>query len=301
MIVGAVEPDKYFSVFPHSRSVYGGRPFVEATPGRMESVRYFLGVDQDYKPRFGLIAGYNGGEWYAPYSAPFAELAYLKPEQLERIYDFISELTDLLDAPLHLTLAPDFYDPVMLPKICGVLGNYAEKTVQDFDYYYPLSEIGDYVGNLDHAARKNYQRALKAGFRFGLTDDAERCYEVIRLNRESRGYPLAMSLEQVKRTIEVVDADMMVMSLGDEDVAAALVYHAAAGIAQVIYWGDKPGFSQHRPMNLLPYFVFRHYADQGFRIVDVGPSSVSGIPNSGLCRFKESVGCRLSLKPTYLF
>lgn len=300
MIIRTVSPDEYYGAFPVSRCVYGSRGFIDVTPGTVEAVRHFVGFDEEFKPRFGLVAGYKAGEWHAPYSAPFAEIAYGRPQQLERIYDFISELAATLGAPLHLTLAPDFYDPAMLPKIKGVASNYASKVVVDFNYHYPCSEIGTYTERLDHSARKNFRRALQTGFTFALTDDVARCYEVIRLNRESRGYPLAMTLEQVRRTVAVVKADMMVMSLGEADVAAALVYHVADGIVQVIYWGDAPGYSASRPMNVFSYLVFKHYAERGVRIVDVGPSSKAGIPNSGLCRFKESIGCRVTLKPTFV-
>lgn len=302
MIIRSVSSDEYYSAFPKSRNIFGSRPFVEATPGNVEAVRFFIGIDdENFAPRFGVVAGYKDGEWRAPYSAPFTEISYTKTQHLEHIYDFISELTEFLGAPLHITLPPQFYDEAMLPEITGIFANYAKKTEFDFDYYFSASEFAHYKDILDHSARKNLKKAEASPFVFNKTDDVEKAYEVIRINRESHGYYLALSLEQVKKTIEVVQADMFVMSLDDKDIAAAIVFHVADGVVQVVYWGDIPGYSELRPMNLLACNVFGYYAASGVRIVDVGPSSTHGIPNSGLCRFKKSIGCRMALKPTFVF
>lgn len=302
MIIRTVNADEYFDAFPKSRNVFGSRPFMEVTPGNMEVIRHFVGIDDvNFTPRFGLVAGYKDGEWHAPYSAPFAELAYTKPQHLEHIYDFISELTDYLDAPLHITLPPQFYDEVMLPEITGILANYARKTIFDFDYFYPATDFANYRESLDTAARKNLNRSEKSAFVFDKTDDLGRAYEVIRINRKARGYYLAMSLDQMTHTSTAVHVDAFVLGIDGKDVASAIVYRVAEGIVQVVYWGDVPGFSHLRSMNLLAYNVFGYYAQHGIRIVDVGPSSSAGVPNSGLCRFKKSIGCRVALKPTFVF
>ncbi len=301
MIVRAVSKDEYYGVFPSPRNVFSSREFVEVTPGKDTAVRFFMGIDESFRPRLGLVAGFRDGEWHAPYSAPFAVLDYNKPQQLETIYDFISELTDTLAAPLHITLPSDFYDLKMLPKVTGILGNYARKKTADFDYYYPTALHASYIDSLDHSASKNLRRALAAGFVMEPTTDLHRAYEIIRINRETHAYSLAMTEEQVGTTSTAVPTDMFVLSLDGTDVAAAIVQHVADGIVQVLYWGDVPGYSELRPMNLLPYLLFGHYAKTGVRIVDVGTSSTAGIPNTGLCRFKESVGCMVALRPTFVF
>jgi len=269
-------------------------------------VRHFISYDEKVTPRLGIILGYRDGRWLAPFSAPFAEIAYNKPQSLERIYDFISELTDCLQGdPLNITLPPAIYDPQMMPALHGVLSNFASKTIWDYNYHLPVANAIDFAGNLSKSAKKNYHNAQNNHFSFEKTADIDRIYAVIEANRRVHGYPLAMSLEQVKQTVAPgpggIEADFFVMSLGGADVAAAMAYHISPDIAQVIYWGDAPGYSSRRPMNILPEFLLRHYLDAGLRILDIGPSSTLGIPNQGLCRFKESIGCILSLKPTFIF
>ena len=52
-------------------------------------------------------------------------------------------------------------------------------------------------------------------------------------------------------------------------------------------------------MNYLAYSLFDYYADNGLRILDIGPSTEDGIPNYGLCEFKESIGCSVTMKYSF--
>jgi hypothetical protein len=84
-------------------------------------------------------------------------------------------------------------------------------------------------------------------------------------------------------------------------VAAAIVYRVSPQICQLIYWGDAPGFESSRPMNMLALKMFELFKAMGVDYLDIGPSSEDGIPNAGLCAFKESVGCTGDLKYTFEF
>lgn len=301
MIVRLASAEEFYKFFK-AQTIFGSRAFVEGNADRAQAVRFFVGYDEKERPRLGAVLGYRADEWLCPFSAPFGEISSAKDESVERIYDFVSELCDTLGgSPVSITLPPPFYGGEMLTRVCGVLTNYAKKTYCDYNYHYDLSRSDDFEAHLTHAARKNYRHAQQQGFEFTQTADIDRAYAVIRANRESRGYPLAMSLQQVRRTVsEMVTAQFFLLTLDGADVAAAMVYDVAPGIGQVIYWGDAPGYSELRPMNMLPPLLFAHYRKAGYRILDIGPSSKHGVPNPGLCRFKESLGCELTLKPTFI-
>ncbi len=300
MYVHFTSSKDFFGIFPQSRCVFGSKEFTLLNADKAEAVSYAVGYDEKMAPRLGLILGYREGEWRAPFSAPFAEVAYNRPQALEHIYDFLVELVrQLAPSPLCITLAPGFYDPAMLPKVAGVITNLApDKLRVEYNYHYPLSQFPDFRANLDAGFRNHFNHALGEDFELEKTCDIERTYNIIAANRAHRGYPLAMSLDQVRETLEVVPADMFVLRHGPDDAAAALIYHTTPTIAQVIYWGDSPGHEKARPMNILPYLVLKYYAENqpDIRILDIGPASSAGIPNTGLCRYKEAFGCRCELK-----
>ena len=85
-------------------------------------------------------------------------------------------------------------------------------------------------------------------------------------------------------------------------MAAAMIYHVAHEIVQVIYWGDLPQARHARAMNHLAWRIFGWYAHNrpDIRIIDIGPASSDGIRNEGLCQFKLSLGCVETIRPTLL-
>ena len=119
---------------------------------------------------------------------------------------------------------------------------------------------------------------------------------MISINRKEHGYPLRMSLQNVADTVKIIDADFFVVSHNGTDVAAAQVFKVTEDVAQVIYWGDLRQYASLRTMNFLAYKVFEYYYQKGFRILDIGPSTEDGVPNNGLCDFKEAIGCSVTQK-----
>jgi lipid II:glycine glycyltransferase (peptidoglycan interpeptide bridge formation enzyme) len=108
-----------------------------------------------------------------------------------------------------------------------------------------------------------------------------------------------MSFEQIIETIKVIPADFFIVSNKKQDIASALVFHVSKDIVQVVYWGDLPGFSEFKSINFLSFRIFEHYKKIGKKFIDIGISTEEGIPNYGLCEFKESIGC--TIFPKYKF
>lgn len=302
MTITEMTATEYETLFS-SGHVYNSVSFAMLNAAKAEAVRY-LAVG-DHKHRFGIILGERGGRLMSPFSAPFGGFDMRGVQALNNMDEAVRQLADYASRSgkkLSVTLPPLIYGESQISKwVSAFLRNGFRPTV-DLNYYFPLSHFSDYTEHIDRSARKNLNRSLKESFVFRKinSEDKEavrRAYEVIRCNREEHGYPLRMSFEQVWDTVQnVVTADFFLLGHEGEDVAAAQVFHVAPGIAQVIYWGDKRKYSELRPMNCLTYNVFRHYSDAGLRILDIGPSTEDGVPNYGLCEFKENIGCGISLK-----
>ena len=55
-----------------------------------------------------------------------------------------------------------------------------------------------------------------------------------------------------------------------------------------------------KSMNYLSYKIFEFYNSKGIEILDIGISTECGIPNYGLCEFKENIGCDASSRFTLI-
>lgn len=293
---------EYGALFPTPQHVYNSLPFAELNAAKVVEVKHL--VFTDGKPRVGLTVGLTAdGELRAPWSAPFGGFDFNRSQSAAVMLAVAQTLRRDLPG-LRLVLPPPVYGGDMNVKTALALQTTGDRPdFVEWNYHISLQGLDcmeAYEARLSSAARNKLRGAGRLGLEFRCVNHQPmEAYEIIRANREAHGYALRMTAADVLATTGAagpVKADFFCLG----DVAAAMVYHAAPGIAQVIYWGDRPHSGAPNAMNLLAARLFVHYASQGFHTVDVGPSSEEGIPSAGLCDFKESVGCQVRPKPVFL-
>lgn len=305
MIVQEICAEEYVKSSP--RLVYSSAEFNELNAYKVDSVRYFL--FRDTKVRFMLCVGEKDGRIECPFSAPFGSVVCLKKDwevsQLEEAVGCLDELAQNRKwRSIKIVLPPAFYDGNLTAAMQNVLlGKGFQIKWIDLNYQLDLRKIHStgYLEILPYNGRKNYAIAMKSGLKMlycESIDEIEKAYGIIAANRNAKGYPLRMSFGQVRDTISVVPHDFFIVKKEEVGIAAAQVFHVADGIAQVIYWGDVPGYSNTKPMNYLASQLIEFYGERGFSYLDIGPSTEMGVLNYGLCSFKSSIGCDISAKTT---
>ena len=295
---------EYKELFSSPQIAFDTVAFAELNKNKCQSVHYL--IFRDTKIRLGLIVGEREPQLYCPYSAPFSIFESNKEERLEHYEQFVQELKDFAlkkGKKLRIVLPPSIYGSVVSKMFTSFMRANARLIYTDLNYHYPLYKFAHYCDFLERSARKNFHNSEKVGFKFfklnaDIDCDVERAYHVIKQNRQERGFPLRMTLQNVLATRKIINADFFVMSYEGIDVAAAQVFHVAKDMAQVIYWGDLPQYSHLRTMNFFTYKVFEYYSQTSIQVLDIGPSTEDGVPNYGLCEFKENIGCEITLKHT---
>ena len=282
--------------------LYSSPGFIATVEDNADDIHFLMMGDS--RPRLGIVLGERGGRLRSPFSAPFGGFLAVREVSVEHVDVAVGLLKGYGEShgmPVDVTLPPSFYSPSIIDKTASALMRLGRLSHADINYHYPLTQVDSVEDFLDRSARKNLRRACAQGFAvewvdIGDTAGISRVYRVIEANRHAKGRHVAMSLEQVIATAPVADTAFFLLTLDGEDVAAAVVQTVTPGVGQVVYWGDRPGYSAMRPMNLLPVEVFKAMRARGFDTLDIGPSSLNGIPDYGLCAFKENLGCRPSLK-----
>lgn len=306
MIVEEVNYKEYFAEVA-AKIFFNRAEFNFLNEGKVDKVRCLLFKDK--KNRFGLCVGQRDNSFAAPFSAPFATFVNLREDwsilQLEEAVrcfdDFVSR--ENIDY-VKFTLPPAFYAENLISATQNILLRigYTVK-YQDLNFSLKLDKnfVAEYISLLPSNGRKNLNNALKNNlsfFKCETPNEKESAYEVIKANRNLRGYPLRMTWEQVKATIELVEHDFFIVRHGNENIAAAIIFRVTNNIVQVIYWGDIPAFSALRPTNFLAYNLIQYYSKKDIAYIDIGISTEFGVPNYGLCDFKRSVGCNVNAKFT---
>ena len=300
--IGLAEYDK----ITNNCIVYNTAAFNELNKYKVEQVHYLLFYSSEGKKRFAFCIGEDKGRLIAPFSAPFASFVNLHSkwdiEQLNQaVVSFDEWCIQHSFKFVDFRLPPDFYDRKMINALQNAfLINGYQVKYADLNYAIDLFEAKErYVGLLTKNGKKNLRIALNSNLELKYCDnleDKEIAYKTVAINRQQKGYPLRMSWEQVRQTIEIIPNDFWLVYEGTVVIASAVVFEVTSDIMQVIYWGDISGYSCVKPINYLAYMLVKYYCEKKKKYLDIGPSSEEGIANWGLCDFKDSIGCFVSSK-----
>lgn len=268
---------------------------------------YYLLISKGNSLRFSLIVGITGSVASSPFSAPFGYPESLKSgTSVSDYYEAYRLIEDFLIKEGVTKIC--FYPPVSFfaPNDIAVWTNvlFANNYVVDFcDINYSLLNLPELLSNyseiLPHNGKKNLRIAESSESEFivcSTKEEAHIVYEIVKANRKLKGHPLRMTESQIEETRKLIKSDMFLVKNGEDYIASALVYELSSDIAQVIYWADASGHSDKKPINFLCFELIKYYSQKGFSHLDIGISTEDGVPNPGLCDFKESIGCQRSDK-----
>ena len=296
---------EYQNIFDKPYHIFISTPFVECNRSRFDAIHFLF--FKESKVRLGIILAEKENVLLSPVSAPYGGFNFTKSNipisTIESAVELLIDFGKELNKKIEITFPPFFYSSDFLTKCLNVFERSKFQTKYiDLNHQLYLDSNQDYISQLNSNARNKLNGSLKLSYNFfkvqGNTD-IDRAYQVIKINRESKGYPLRMTLENVLATIKIIPADFFILELSGIDVAAAQIFHVSKDIVQIIYWGDIPGYGESKPMNYLAYKLYEFYKEKKIKIIDIGPSTEYGIPNYGLCEFKENIGC--SVSPKYSF
>lgn len=299
MEIKRVSPKEYKQIFSTPFSLFNSVDFAELNISKCLAIHYLIFFDG--KNRLGIILGETENLLKSPFSATYGGFSY-NASVLLQYYDEacvkLKEYGENLGKKIQIVIAPPLYNQRDCAKTLGSLMR-AGAIIKwiDYNHHFVLKHFEDYEMRLDSKTRNKLHKALSGGLHFEKLDssnpqDVERAYGVILSNHIERGNPMHMSLRNILDTISIIPADFFVVATSEGiDIAAAFISHTSKATYQVVYWGDIPSYSNLKSMNFLSYKIFEYYFRIGLNYLDIGISSEYGIPNYGLCEFKENIGC----------
>lgn len=251
-----------------------------------------------------IIGGIRDDRLLFPYSSPFSMIETFKDCKNEELESYVDEINKFcMDENIkdtYFVLPPMIYNETNVSKWLGALlrGGY-EVFEAGLNFQIEIGDENDYLNRLHKNGRKNLNNALNYNYELHqcmTLDEKKTAYEIIKENRQSKNYYLSMTWEEISNTISHLEHEFHILTIDGENIASAIIFRVTENIWQVIYWGERPGRDEARPMNYLPYALHNYYTKKGIKILDIGPSMHDGKPNYGLCDYKESIGCSVSTK-----
>lgn len=261
--------------------------------GRKLSVSNGLGIFQ--------VAETASGVFSSPARAPFGGFDVWYEEDFEAFVGQVEKVLMTCGArEWHITLPPLAYGGTRaareLVTLCR-LGYVVAR--QEYNQSLPVNdrsflELGNY------ANRKRFNRAVRMGVSARRLEVAEyqAAHEVLVENRAKKGRILSMSWPQVDQLATAFPERVIGFGAFQDGgmVGAALCVVVRSDILYVYAWGERAGAEKSSPVTPIAHAIHDYARIAGFRLVDLGTSSVNGVVNPGLVAFKRSLGAYASLK-----
>ncbi|HEY6913854.1 MAG TPA: hypothetical protein VI413_04190 [Paludibacter sp.] len=259
------------------------------------------------RTKIGLIAGIKESTLSSPFSAPFGGFtANGHLVKLNELNDAVILLENYskqnLINNIKFILPPSIYDENLISKTHYSLTLNGYTLLTDINYHFQTANFARYKEDvIEKKARQNLNKAIDFGLIFKqVFSNSEKsiAYDIIKSNKDSKGRPTCLRFDDIIEVSNIIPIDFFLVFTKDHPIASAIVYRVSKNIVHVIYWGDLSESNLYRPMNFLSYKLFEFYSNQRIEIIDLATASTGGIPNFGLCNFKENIGCTATLKFT---
>lgn len=256
-----------------------------------------------------LVGVVEGDEFHSGHSAPFGGPDFVRDAETARLVgETLTAAVARLESEgirrVRIKARPAFYSGSEASVQFALLNLGFAVERCELNFHIDLEGIADadaYVARLRSPARRALRHAMQEPF--ALTQartegEWARAYGVLAENRRAKGRRLALSLDYVRRVRDALPGRVRAFLLthGGWPCAAALLYRVAPGRELVVYWGDAGHELPRSPMNLLALRLVEVALADRVRTLDLGISSVDGVPDQGLIQFKRSVLARESLR-----
>lgn len=248
----------------------------------------------------------------SPKRGTFGGIVLNAPIEMQLVEQFLSAINQHLKkigaSAISIKCPPFSHDVALSSILTNILLRQGFKLSNHELNYEMVIDERPFVDRIDYGNNKRIRKCIREGLFAEQVDSADypQVYQVIKENRARRGFPLTMSLEQLGDMVKTFP-DKMYFFAVYQDVEKSLMLASAVCIAlsdsvlYVFYWGDVAGAESYSPTAMLAFTIYAFCQKQGFKVLDVGTSTVSGEPNYGLIKFKRNLGFSESLKLSFIW
>lgn len=256
-----------------------------------------------------FACGKDSTTWTSPATGAFGAIEASEFIAMDELDFFISSITDYLFTrqdckKIVWRLPPQYYQSKINTKLQNVLFRQEWITEEyDLNFHLLVTNYEDFRSNLSSSKRRELNRITKSNpvFSEAITKEQHNSvYNVIRMNRESQGYPMTMSWEAIEALYGAIGDRMRFYCLTRDNIilAGAICLILDPQSMYVFYWGEHPDYRKDSPIVKLAEGIYCKVMEDGFKTLDIGTSTDHSEPNQGLINFKENIGCLVSSKIT---
>ncbi len=240
--------------------------------------------------------------------APFGGLDFHHSVELSDIDRFLSEVLVELQArkikSIELRLPPSSYAPAIEAIQDNLLKKHGFKICgSETNCHIEVNPTTTFWSRLRSSEKNKLNRSLKAGFNNNELPKSEfnQVYDLVRENREAKGFPLTMERNHLERLVLKFD-EYKLFGCYDHDklIACTVSIVVNKTILYNFYMADSLDYRSFSPLVFLNEYVYNWCVKNNFSQLDLGTVSVDGVINEGLFSFKKNIGAKVSGKIQFL-
>ena len=220
---------------------------------------------------------------------------------------FLYTVTDYLRQKgarcIRIRLAPASHDNPLFAISFNALTRYGYHPDKHEVNFEMLINDEQFVSRIDYGNIKRIRKAEREGFICEQVNTSllPSVHQLIAENRVRLGASVSMSLDQLNKMIDLFPKRLNLFAVYRDSarlvmVAAAVCLELTQRVLYVLYWGDADGMRSYSPVALLASNIYAFSKERGYLLLDVGTSTLNGVPNHGLVKFKRNLGFSESLK-----
>lgn len=250
-------------------------------------------------------------EYVSPKRGTYGGLSLYEGLEISVLDAFLAATLTILKGEqaksLTIKLAPFSHDLALSSLMTNILLRIGfQLRNHELNYHMDINSQ-EFISRISYGNKKRIRKCLREGFvaDYHPLEDIALIYEVIRVNRARRGFPLTMTLEQLQTMLKLFPERYHLFSVKHQAQEASVMVSSAICIAvsptilYVFYWGDIAGYERYSPIALLAERIYQFCQQEGYTQLDVGTSSLNSLPSYGIAQFKRNLGFSESLKPEF--
>ena len=287
-------------------SIFDTREFFELHRG--DAKGYFFQWLKKGKAVAGAHFVEAEGIFRSPRRGTFGGVFAEASAELSDICDFVSAFCELLRTQgnaIQIAMAPEWHSPRHFANQFYALAREKFTVIRtDVDFGCLVSNT-PFLNNVSQDIKRRNGAERTSAYRVSrLTDDDfPDAYRFIRTNHEAKGYPVSMTLEQLEQMRRLFPDKVVAYSATREGlfIAAAVCIQIRRDMQHIFLMNNVPDpETTCNTVGLIVQKIYEDCAVNGISRLSYGTATENTTPNSGLIRFKRSLGFSESLKVSLL-
>jgi hypothetical protein len=270
------------------------------------SVVYFADTDTDFSVLLNC-AETSAGIYVSGYRAPFGGIECTSEDGVDAfVKGVLEELAERNAVSLTIKQTPECYQPGTSTAIHkALIKNGFSEQVSETNQYIVVNPEQTFASGIDAQKRRRLNKAKKMGMHVKLFDrvESDDWYDVYSKARIDRGFSITVSNEEYYSLSEKVP-DVYTYAgvfLNEKLIANAVFVRINADVLYYFIAASDPGYAALSPTVLLIEALYEKAVHEKYTRIDLGVSSVKGVLNEGLHKFKKHLGGMDCSKKTYTF